>query len=59
MKIHFAHIQRANESDNTEYVSKTFCGLESTNSPCTDNKNKVTCQRCLMYLKNYNPFDHP
>ena len=47
MKTHYGHCDRANESDNTDYWSATYCGLEYTESPITDKVSQVTCKNCL------------
>lgn len=49
-KTHYAHVDRANESDNTEYWSSTACGLEYTESLLTDKPKEVTCKNCLRAM---------
>ena len=46
-KTHYALCEHANESDNQDYWSCTFCGLEYTESPLSDNIREVTCEKCL------------
>lgn len=47
MQTHFANVQRANESDNTDHWDTTVCGLEYTESPLTDRWEYVSCKNCL------------
>lgn len=54
VKIHFAEVDRANESDNNDYWSTTLCGLEYTESPMTNKINEVTCKKCLKAFPKYN-----
>jgi len=51
MKTHYGTCDRANESDNQDYWSDTFCGLEYTESLMTDRENEVTCKRCLKVIE--------
>jgi hypothetical protein len=46
MKMHFAEIERTNESHNHEYSGPTLCGLVETDSPSTDRIEHVTCKTC-------------
>ena len=51
-KTHYATCERATESDNTTYWSEyTACGLQETEAPVSDDKQMVTCKRCLRALK--------
>ena len=50
-KIHYATVDRANESDNHDYWSETLCGLEYTESPMSDKIREVTCRKCLKRYK--------
>jgi len=50
MKTHYGTCDRANESDNQDYWSDTFCGLEYTESPMTDRIEFVTCKSCLKSI---------
>lgn len=45
MKIHFATVEKANESDNSDYWSDTVCGIESEN--VLNDWQSVTCKKCL------------
>lgn len=47
-KTHYATCDRANESDNQDYWSDTYCGLEYTESPLSDRIEYVTCKKCLQ-----------
>ena len=51
MKTHYGHCDRANESDNTDYWSNTYCGLEEREVPMTDEKQYVTCKHCLKAIE--------
>ncbi len=53
VKIHFAEVDKANESDNNDYWGTTLCGLEYTESPMTNKINEVTCKKCLKAFPNY------
>ena len=54
MKTHFAILEQpANESDNMDYWSPTWCGLEETESPPTNKEEFVTCQNCQKSLVKY------
>lgn len=50
-KTHYASCDRANESDNNDYWSNTYCGLEYTESPLSDRIEYVTCKKCLARYK--------
>lgn len=50
-KTHYAQVERANESDNQDYWSVTFCGLEESESPMSDKKEEITCKKCLKKLE--------
>ncbi len=53
MKIHYAPLDRANESDNNDYWGSTACGLEITESPLTNKWGEVNCKKCLNKKKLY------
>ena len=57
MKTHYGYCERANESDNNDYWSETYCGLEETESPMTDRINEVTCKRCLKTIEKQKSHD--
>jgi hypothetical protein len=46
-KTHYATCDKANESDNNNYWSNTFCGMEYTESPLSDRIQDVNCKKCL------------
>lgn len=50
MKTHYAQCDRANESHNTEYWSKSACGLDA-DIPMSEDIKEVTCKNCLKKLK--------
>ena len=50
MKTHYAQCDRANESDNQDYWSRTTCGLEECESPMTEDTKYVTCKNCLKVI---------
>lgn len=50
-KWHYALCDKANESDNNNYWGSTLCGLEYTESPLTDDKEMVTCKKCLKIIQ--------
>jgi hypothetical protein len=53
-KTHYATRDRANESNNHDEWHRTFCGLEETESPLSDNILEVNCKKCLkQYNKQY------
>lgn len=56
-KTHYATCDRANESDNTDYWSATFCGLEYTESPMSDRIEYVTCKKCLKRYEKQKEID--
>lgn len=51
MKTHFASVERANESDNNNYWSKTVCGTES--EKVDDDWDVVSCKKCLSQKNEY------
>lgn len=51
MKTHFAILNSANESDNLDDWSDTYCGLTYTESKLTNKKEFVTCKKCLRAMK--------
>lgn len=51
MKTHFGQVDRANESDNQDWWSDTYCGLEYHESPMTDREEYVTCKKCLKVIE--------
>lgn len=55
-KVHYASCDRANESDNTDYWSATWCGLEYTESDLTDDRELVTCGNCLRVMNKYKKY---
>ena len=46
-KTHYGTVDRANESDNYDYWSDTFCGLKEAEVRMSDNIKFVNCKRCL------------
>lgn len=52
-KTHFAFVEKANESVNINFWSRTLCGLEETESPLEDNIKYVTCKKCLKAYDKY------
>jgi len=53
MKIHFAEVERGNESNPHDEWGSTLCGLEYTQSPITNKINEVTCKKCLRAFPKY------
>jgi len=54
MKVHFAYVEHATESDNTTYWSETICGYDLDDIHLTDNKKFITCKKCLNQLAKNN-----
>ena len=50
-KIHYAHCDKANESDNCDYWYSTACGIELEPKQLTQNKKMVTCLKCIKAIK--------
>lgn len=50
-KTHFAFVEHGDESNPDDEWSATLCGLEYTESPLTNDKNRVTCKNCLKQIK--------
>lgn len=54
MKTHFAiKTYSANESCNQDEWTNTWCGLEDTESPVTQNEELVTCKNCKKALEKF------
>jgi len=51
LKTHFATVERANESDNSDYWSETVCGLETENT--SDDWGDVDCKKCLKLKEQF------
>lgn len=51
MKTHFATVDRATESDPSDYWSDTLCGIESEN--VNDNWNFVDCKKCTKLKRQF------
>jgi hypothetical protein len=52
-KTHFATVERANESDNTDYWSDPICGIHSENSNVESDWKYITCKKCLKAKDKY------
>ncbi len=49
-KTHYAILSIANEIGGGSEWSSSYCGLENTESPFSNNYQKTTCKKCLKKL---------
>lgn len=57
-KVHFAQVERGNESQIHDEWGPTMCGMIEHESPVTNKWDGVTCKKCIS--KRGNPgFDYP
>jgi hypothetical protein len=52
-KIHFAEVEKANESQNFDEWAMTLCGLQYGEHIVTDKIQEVTCKKCLKAFPKY------
>ena len=52
-KIHYAEIDKANESFPYDEWHRTLCGLEEHEVEATDKIEFVTCKKCLRSFPKY------
>ena len=50
---HFATVENANESDNTDYWSDPICGTYSENNNVESDWKFITCKKCLKAKDKY------
>ena len=53
MAIHYAGVERGNESNPHDEWGITSCGLELDSNSLTDREDWVTCKNCLKSIAKY------